>query len=938
MGRAQRIPQQGAFERLRRYAESMARATGAKTDLVFYEAGAPHNEFTRRILSKRILLRARPGTDPTGLARGLGLALRERIQYLPGFYIFETSESASGPALAAALRRQAGVLGAEPLLARQQALRLIPNDTLFTDQWHLRNTGQGGGTPGIDLNLASVWDSYRGSGVTVGVVDVGIQYTHPDLAANVNTNLQWDWIGNDADPSPADASEIHGTATSGLVAGRGNNSLGVAGVAYEATLVPMRLLGDTTTDDMEAGAIHHRNDVIWVKSYSWGPADDGRTVEAPGPLALAALEDSVLTGRGGLGVIHVWAGGNGRAYGDNENYDGYVNSIYTISAAACDNRGQQSDYSEPGACIVVTAPSRGNGQAGITTTDLVGANGYSPLDYTSSFGGTSAAAPQVAGVVVLMLEANPNLGWRDVQEVLMRSATKISSSDSDWIDNPAGLHFNHKYGAGLVNAAEALNQARSWVNLGAWTNAVSAQNGLAQTIPDNNPTGVTRSFVMTTPHLRVEHVTVTVSITHPHRGDLAVTLTSPAGMQSRLAELHGDPGADFVDWTFMTVRDWGEDSQGTWTVQVADLKAGHVGVLNSIRLQVFGTATNSPPTLTAISPLSGAVEDQPFTNTCAMLAAASDMADVDSANLSFRVEAIRSGTLTKAGAPAMPGSTLLSAGEALVWTPAPDANGTGLEAFTVVAWDGSLASAPAVPVRVDVIPVNDPPGFTPGPDLWVAQHAGPQSTNWATSVSAGPVDESSQTLSFLVNVDRGYLFTTTPAISSSGILTYTPAPNLRGTATVTVSLQDSGGNDHEGRDTSEARTFTITIGLPQDLDGDGLPDDWEQAWFGEAPAAPGDDADGDGFTNLQEYEAGTNPVDPADAPGIASTEPSGQDIVVSFKTVPGKSYRVEWSGQPQGESWSPVQPDVAGTGGILSVTHQDAGTLSKCYYRLKVLP
>jgi subtilisin family serine protease len=106
--------------------------------------------------------------------------------------------------------------------------------------------------------------------------------------------------------------------------------------------------------------------------------------------------------------------------------------------------------------MLVAAPSNG-GNKGITTCDLMGIYGYNKLpgaagDCTDSFGGTSSAAPLVAGVVALVLGANRNLGWKDVQLILLSTASKVDPLDSDWTQNGAGRWVNHKYGFGLVNA------------------------------------------------------------------------------------------------------------------------------------------------------------------------------------------------------------------------------------------------------------------------------------------------------------------------------------------------------------------------------------------------------------------------------------------------------------------------------------------------------
>ena len=156
----------------------------------------------------------------------------------------------------------------------------------------------------------------------------------------------------------------------------------------------------------------HERQSIDIYSNSWGPSDNGNTVEAPGPLMTAAFEENIEIGRGGLGNIITWAAGNGLDDNDNSNYDGYANSRHTIAVTAVTHRGVQSWYAEPGANILVAAPSDGDGE-GITTTDNEGNGGYRNGDYTDDFGGTSSATPLVSGVIALLLDANENLTYRE---------------------------------------------------------------------------------------------------------------------------------------------------------------------------------------------------------------------------------------------------------------------------------------------------------------------------------------------------------------------------------------------------------------------------------------------------------------------------------------------------------------------------------------------
>ena len=302
-------------------------------------------------------------------------------QHLPNTWIIDvedmpvfTTNGAIGVATKFAELQSDGVIEvAYPLVEWTASKKMIPNDTKFSDQWHLQNTGQTSGTTGEDVNITAVWDNYTGAGVVIGIVDDGLDWDHPDLDDYYQSTLDYDYCGNDGNPNPSNW-DGHGTSAAGVAAAVGNNSLGVSGAAPQAGLAGLQLISCSLTDSKEANAITHLSQSIDIYSNSWGPSDNGYTLEAPGPLMLAGFESDAYQGRSGLGNIITWAAGNGLNNDDDSNYDGYANSRFTIAVAATTHYGDNAWYSEPGDNILVAAPSDGDGE-GITTTDIEGSAG-----------------------------------------------------------------------------------------------------------------------------------------------------------------------------------------------------------------------------------------------------------------------------------------------------------------------------------------------------------------------------------------------------------------------------------------------------------------------------------------------------------------------------------------------------------------------------------
>ncbi|GAB4139127.1 MAG: hypothetical protein Tsb009_07820 [Planctomycetaceae bacterium] len=540
------------------------------------------------------------GANPSVIASQLGVGTLTPTGVAPNTYSFQIPESANLAAVFNELQTNPQVLFFDALVAQQDFVRAVPSDPLFVDQWHLWNVLQSGGLEGEDVNVIDVWDNYRGNGVTIGIVDEGVDHLHEDLIDNFNLPLSFDFNDKDPDPMPEFLFEGHGTAVAGVAGARGFNGIGVSGSAPEATLAGLRLIAAPNTPFDEADALSHESQNIDIYNNSWGPPDIGFAASIPS-ITEAAIENGVNTGRGGLGNIYVWAAGNGLQSNDNVNYDEYASSRYTIAVGAIGHEGRQAFYSEPGAAMLVTAHSGtfplGNPPSlgvDITTTDVTGIGGFDIGNYTSDFNGTSSSTPLVSGVIALMLEANPNLTWRDVQHILVESARKNDPFDPGWVTNGAGKLVNHKFGFGAVDAEAAVNMALTWTNVAPEVSAGTGVINVGVTMADNSPIPVVSSREVFH-DITLETVEITVDVDHTYRGDLRISLVSPAGTVSQLAEPRvQDSAEDYVQYTFSSVQHWGESSTGVWTILMSDEQAQDIGTFNSWELTFHGTGQVAP--------------------------------------------------------------------------------------------------------------------------------------------------------------------------------------------------------------------------------------------------------------------------------------------------------------------------------------------------------
>ena len=248
------------------------------------------------------------------------------------------------------------------------ASRLDIGDPIFKNQWHLYNPVE----LGHDLNITDVWLSgITGFNSTVAIVDDGLDMNSGDLRDNYFADGSWDFNDARPEPKPTLSDDRHGTRCAGEVAAGRNAFCGV-GVAYDAKVAGIRILSKLISDADEAAALNHAFQKNQIYSCSWGPLDDGKTMDAPGVLIKRSMLNAVQNGRQGKGNIYVFAAGNGALSGDNCNFDGYTNSIYSITVGAVDRKGQHPYYGEKCCAQLVVTYSSGSGDA-IHTTDI-GAN------------------------------------------------------------------------------------------------------------------------------------------------------------------------------------------------------------------------------------------------------------------------------------------------------------------------------------------------------------------------------------------------------------------------------------------------------------------------------------------------------------------------------------------------------------------------------------
>lgn len=656
-------------------------------------------------IGSRVVLQLKPGVKPGTVLKGSSLKVGTKVA--PGMFLLQAAGPREAATEAQRLSSLPDVVACEPEMRRP--IRLfnsyapVPNDPYFSQQWHLEYRGSDGTRLGPDLNVRAAWPHATGAGVPIAVVDEGVDMTHPDLADAVAGMPHFNFYNSNTFAGPISPAAGHGTAVAGLAAARGNNGIGVSGVAPDARVaswVIFDLDSMPITDFQLHDMFQYESNAVPVQNHSWGFSYF--TQEAPGPLTEAGISNAITFGRDGKGVVMVRSAGNDRQALVNANDDGYANDPRVITVGAVRQDGRVTSYSDPGACLLLAAPS-GDATEGfpqVLTTDIPGGSGYIKLAGDSNyayFSGTSASTPLVSGVAALLLEVNPNLTYRDVQQILINSARQSDPGDPLTVTNQAGYRVNPNTGFGVPDAGRAVRLAQIWPNRPAMTNVVyvddvtnqipnqglrletfgtdvplqlasivatpgfgrhpealtpfmsvvdvggatgainqdvtgkaalirmgtnsflekinnaadagallavianyetnnnylfmsntyraripavfiNGDDGLAlRAYVATNMTAQVRSILFSaaytnyvTEPLLLEHVGVRIKTDHTHRGDLRVTVTSPAGTRSVLQLVNSDFSSGPADWTYWSTQFFYESSQGVWTIHVSD--------------------------------------------------------------------------------------------------------------------------------------------------------------------------------------------------------------------------------------------------------------------------------------------------------------------------------------------------------------------------------
>jgi len=478
----------------------------------------------------------------------------------------------------------------------------LEGDNFFSKQWYIYSTGEPmnpsevAPIEGNDLGLLDVYKNYMGynggNPKIIQIVDSGVDINHEDLKDNIDISRCLDGA-TPGNPEPGGIFEPHGTMLAGISAARAFNNRGVRGVAPFAKIAGSNWLVEQSLDGLEAAWFSGPGaNEIAVSNNSWGRYYTIDTI----------YEDIMQEGaeklRDGKGRIYVFASGNAREDGADANIQYIINNRYSLVVSAVEYNNKIAAYSTPGANIWVSAYGGSKDfdlGPTIATTYISGESIFTwdsdtNKNYTYAMAGSSAAAPMVSGAVALILEACPNLNWREVKYILATTAKKVDINNPSWIVNGAGYSFSRDYGFGMVNTKLAIDKCLT--NFKGLPKEQIAQSSKNLNLDATNSASANLDIDK---DLKVEWVEAIVDLDSNSASDFDIYLISPSGTKVKLLQSGTKIGDRFIpnsDWMrggfrFSTGAMLDELSKGVWQIEVVNSGANEA-TLKSISLKIYG--------------------------------------------------------------------------------------------------------------------------------------------------------------------------------------------------------------------------------------------------------------------------------------------------------------------------------------------------------------
>lgn len=431
----------------------------------------------------------------------IGISLKPDRELAAGFYVLQAANSKEALEESQRLAAREMVLVSHPVrrrfMRKKAPSAYRPNDPLYPTQWPLEHRDSATGDwLGPEFNVLEAWPESTGQGVVIGVVDDGVELTHADLIGQDAKQLHFNFTTSKADGNPVASDQGHGTIVAGLALARANNGRGIAGVAHGARLASMVVWDSSDafgSEEQVANMFRFRNNEIDVQNHSWGNSTI-QQLEVP-LIESKAIEDSIKNGRDGRGVVMVRVSGNNREEDWSATDDGYSNDPRVVTVGAVGPNGRVAEFSNPGACVLC-AGLIGNTAADhpVYSTDRMGNLGWNRDSdagnsevgsyHAIARGGNSFTAPQISGVAALVLSANPELSYRDVQQVLIHASRHFDFDDPFLHPNAAGYWFTPNTGFGVPDAGVAVLLAKSWKSTPALVTKTYTENALVE-LPDD---------------------------------------------------------------------------------------------------------------------------------------------------------------------------------------------------------------------------------------------------------------------------------------------------------------------------------------------------------------------------------------------------------------------------------------------------------------------